>query len=125
MENNLTISGGIRLIIDFMEIKEKIGFHDSYGIETPHYFIDYSKYRGSVFSSPNKSIPDFVNKSKFHKSYDWLLPVMFKFRDLGLRHPIHNNLTQKFFHHLCYEKTSVEELFFQVVEAIDWYNENK
>jgi len=121
LKTSFTISGGTRLITDFMGLQETS--YISYGQTC--YRVKYCAFRSKGFKVSEKSYHYFINSAKFYKSYDWLLPVMFKFRDLKIDNHLHTNITKKLFHELSYEKTSVQELFFEVVEAIAWYNENK
>ncbi len=78
---------------------------------------------GTLMSLANKNTKA-IKELNYHRSYNLLIPVIHKFRDLNLQDPVHVNLVQKVFHKLSYEAHTVLELFFEVVSCIEWYNEN-
>jgi hypothetical protein len=70
-----------------------------------------------------------VEEAKYHSSFDWIMPVYFKFRDLS------DIQEERFTQHDYWIKKIVEALkygdkddcpskaFVKIVEAIQWYNQ--
>jgi len=78
----LPLESGSALIADFMGVKEKELTIESYGKPTSVWYSGYLGYRTPAFSIPGKSLDHLLNKNKFLHSWDWLLPVYRKIRDI-------------------------------------------
>lgn len=60
---------------------------------------------------------------KYHSSYDWLMPVWHKFRDLetkGMEKMIHCDYVEKLESAILWHP--ITEAFDLLVEAVEWYN---
>jgi len=73
---------GSDIIADFMGVKEKESTFESYGKPKPFWYSVYLAYRTPAFSTPGKSLEHLLNENKFLHSWDWLLPVYRKIRDI-------------------------------------------
>lgn len=78
----LPLVSGSALIADFMGVKEKESTFESYGKQEPFWYSGYLGYRTPAFSVPNKSLEHLLNENKFLHSWDWLMPVYRKIRDI-------------------------------------------
>ena len=80
------IKEGNALIASFMRIKEIKSTYDSYGGKQPYYKTNHELYestKGSVYSKSGLAIYFFNNSSRYHSSFDWLMPVVEKIEKLG------------------------------------------
>ena len=66
------------LIAEFMGVKETKSSFDSYGHNSPCWYTTNGLHRSSTFTVPDKSFSEFVNESRYHISWDWLMPVVEK-----------------------------------------------
>lgn len=66
------------LIAEFMGVKEKQSSYESYMKEEPYWFTENELYRTYARSVPGASFSDFIQNSKYHVSWDWLMPVVEK-----------------------------------------------
>ena len=124
MKNKEIIEGN-KLIAEFMELKIKHG-----GI-------------GNLYTCPETGLPTTEKELDYHLSWDWLIPVMQKIGTLGFRVTlgfdekaylnsisIKDNSTDTYidedYEDRDYEIESDTHLaWFNVVNFIKWYNENK
>ena len=63
----------------------------------------------------------------YHTSWDWLMPVWIKFRDLefaGKNEMLHSKVKHDLFHKL-YRANSPSDFFHHLVEAVKWYQSTK
>lgn len=128
------------LIARFMGVKEEQGFYDSYGKDDPYWFTSNKIYRTYSRSLPDLSFDDFVENSRYHIEWDWLMPVVEKIESLGYLTSIyaldidgnkrrHDVLLNDFSGDQikkCYGysyNSKIEAVYKAVVEFIKWYNE--
>lgn len=122
------IVSGSTLIADFIGVKETEGFYDSYGREQHNYYTANEFYRTSSYGCPNVSKIDFINKAKYHCSWDWLLPAYRKVRDIiNDRTKLNKHTrTQGYLYELnarmaiC--EVNIQKAFDSIVEFIEWWN---
>lgn len=76
------VSGSALIIAEFMEIKEVESSYDNYGRSEPIWYAGYLGYRTPIFSVKGKSVEHLIKESKFLHSWDWLMPVYRKIRDI-------------------------------------------
>jgi hypothetical protein len=78
----LPLVSGSAIIADFMGVKEKESTFESYGKPKLFWYSGYLGYRTPAFSVHGKSLEHLLNENKFLHSWDWLLPVYRKIRDI-------------------------------------------
>ena len=84
-------------------------------------------YEHGYFLKDTSMVPLEINELEYDLSYDWLMPVWHKFRDLRFR-SINDQFT-----HSHYKESIIKEiangneetLFNALAEAIEWYNTTK
>jgi hypothetical protein len=69
-------------IARFMGIKETKDSFDSYGHNSPCFYTANEFGRSNTFTVPGKSFDDFIKDSRYHKSWDWLMPVVEKINSI-------------------------------------------
>lgn len=77
-------------------------------------------------------IKDFVNETKYHKQWNWLMPVVEKIEGLGFQMFIHNDgcymrkwhFKGNFPYFGNIEDSKIEATYKTVVQFIQWYNLN-
>lgn len=84
IDGYLAVSGSA-LIAQFMEVKEVQRFYDSYGQQTPIWHTKNDVFKSNVYSVPNKSFAEFLEKAKYASSWDWLMPVVDKIEKLEVK----------------------------------------
>jgi hypothetical protein len=71
-----------KIFVEFLNIKEIEGFYDSYGIQTPYYYCNFDDIqRTPSFTKPGLAVNNFIDGSKYHRSWDWFMPVWKKAND--------------------------------------------
>ena len=66
---------------------------------------------------------DIYEQAKYHSSWDWLMPVVSEIKTIG-------SITDRFYEGLdrldnCIMEVDIELAYQNVVDIIEWYNENK
>ena len=129
-EKSINEESGSALIAHFMGVKEKESTFESYGKPAIFWYSDYIGYRTPAFSIPGKSIEHLLNENKFLHSWDWLLPVYRKIRD------IINNRAKLDKHtrtkgdlleldvRMSIYVVDIQKAFDSIVEFIKWYNDS-
>lgn len=77
-----TAVSGSALIAEFMEIKEVESYYDNYGRPEQIWYAGYLGYRTPIFNVKGKSVEHLIKENKFLHSWDWLMPVYSKIRDI-------------------------------------------
>jgi len=111
---------GNKLIIDFlaweMEDLETYRFPNLY----PIYIKEDERQTGYICSD--------ISAALFHSSFDWIMPVYFKFRDLVMTNEVlfiqHDYWIKKIVEALKYGDISdnPSKAFIVLIQAISWYN---
>lgn len=110
----------LKIVAEFMELK---GFEDD-------------RY-GWMWKDPTSDKNGSCFALKYNKSYDWLIPVWVKFRDLDFniinqhrwdfeelgKYTMHRKIRESIVQNLAY--CEIEKAFSNLVEGIVWYNELK
>lgn len=127
MKTELTqeqINSYSELMAKFLDVKETVGYYDSYGIQTPHYYTKLDSYRTRSYSSAGKSMDEFMHEAKFNLDRNWLHRVWEKFRDLKFEDKIQDNDHTQWLMSieikLCYK--SITEAFLELGKGLEWYN---
>ena len=119
---------GSAIIADFMGVKEKELTFESYGKPTPFWYSGYLGYRTPAYSVPGKSFDHLLNENKFLHSWDWLLPVYRKIRDIiNDRAKLDNHTRTKgdLFEldaQMAICEVNIQKAFDSIVAFIKWYN---
>jgi len=125
------ITEGNKLIADFMGVKETVAYYDNYGQQTPCYYTDNNLYRSPTFGSPNKSLKNFLGASKYHESWDWLMPVVEKIEAMGFDIHIDPKNRCMIFNGNKNVRidtsigSKIESVWCAVIAFIKWYNTQK
>jgi hypothetical protein len=106
MAQTAEIIEGNKLIAEFMGHKVSYGLENAMLISTQE--ITYTP-------------------AKYHTSWDWLMPVWYKIRDLRFDEPKlqleHMKVKTPITHFICYG--TIEHAFIEILAAITWYNTTK
>jgi len=118
------------LMAEFIDVKE--GFPhktDGYGYVQTLEGFEISDFINEKYHEQDKNFHQFaIEDLKYHISYDWLMPVWVKFRDLE------NEIVDYQFNKLAFyvlkakikdlltEKDTPIEAFEELAKAIEWYN---
>lgn len=119
---------GSALIADFMGIKEIKSSYDSYGHKAPFWYAAYLGYRTPAFSVQGKSIEHLLSENKFLHSWDWLLPVYRKIRDIindRAKLDKHTRTQGDLFEldaQMAICEVNIQKAFDSIVEFIKWWN---
>ena len=113
------------LIAEFMKISEVTQYFDSYGIKKPIYWTEANNFRTRTYDLPDMSLKDFISESKYHESWDWLMPVVKKAFDceFGDRFDEWKELNNKIC--VCLASVSIEGVYEALIEFIKWFNSQK
>jgi len=104
--DNISIEDGNAIIANFMKLQ----------IELMNYGAVYRYTDGEVYRP---------SELKYHTSWDWLMPVITKIKDLILNnHPYDISIDKVDVLNL-YITASIETVWEQTVYFIQWYNSNK
>lgn len=124
----LPLVSGSAIIADFMGVKEKELTFESYGKPNPFWYSGYLGYRTPAFSVPGKSLDHLLNGNKFLHSWDWLLPVYRKIRDIiNDRAKLDNHTRTKgdlleLDAQMAICEVDIQKAFDSIVAFIKWYN---
>ena len=119
---------GSAIIADFMGVKEKELTFESYGKPTPFWYSGYLGYRTPAYSVPGKSLDHLLNENKFLHSWDWLLPVYRKIRDIiNDRAKLDKHTRTKgdlleLDAQMAICEVDIQKAFDSIVAFIKWYN---
>jgi len=104
MENN-------RLIVEFMGLKPKLISPDVYGISMPPWIA-------VTGDTPEKIMDDFCKSTRYHFSWNWLMPVIEKMNNTG------DAWDEYSISHLavCLVSVDIQATYNEVVKFIKWYN---
>lgn len=90
------------------------------------------EYIENTWSPPNSSKIFLPREWKFHKSWDWLMPVVEKIQEkegqvrTTMKHPLYNKPYLVLFKNgEGWGKTELEAIYNAVIEFIKWYNKEK
>jgi hypothetical protein len=119
-----------KLIIEYLNVKETISYYDSYGKKTSVFKIELPYYKSKVYSSPNLSYDNFLLNAKYHKNWNWLMPVVEKIEEDGYEFNIYDKKCELVFG----ENYKIEDITFDegsklastykaAVSYIQWKNE--
>ncbi len=119
------------LIASFMGVQEKQSSFESYMQEVPYWFTENNLYRTYARTVPGSSFSDFIQNSKYHESWDWLMPVVEKINSLDGYSSINMDCDRVFCHRQndkmldfgnreCGSK--INAVYSAVVEFIKWHN---
>lgn len=90
-------------------------------------FVANDKNHPLGYFTKNEFIPCSNGALQYYRSYDWLMPVWHKFRDLRFETTLdiftHTNIKNMIRQELTIG--TVESLFCELAEAIEWYNTTK
>lgn len=120
-----------KLIAEFMGVNEVESFYESYHTKIPIWYTRIGLYDSPAFSSPNLSFPDFLEHSKYHQSWDWLMPVVEMIESLEFRceigkHSIYIYPTNSYDDIINVDvdrhSNKLESLYEAVLRFIKWYN---
>jgi hypothetical protein len=83
-----------------------------------------------VFGFVNNKISAYKDDLKFHTSYDWLMPIWVKFRDLHPTIDMNDDIAHETIKYSRYKTSitykllhsTIEEVFEELGKAIEWYN---
>lgn len=97
-------------------------------------FMDYTMYDkryprnhgiGAPEAEPEKCM--IIQKAKYHESWDWLMPVWYKFIKLRFENALqqlqHSELKTIIGRMILYE--GIELSHYNLFQGIQWYNQNK
>ena len=124
-ENVLT---GNKLIIEFLEWKLSIGSKDEYEtpfpitkwIETSPFSYNYNDKELSVEKDHR------IEEMLFHKSWDWLIPVIGKIQNLDIYLNYVIQESRQFYDaDITVNIYNITDTWKEVIEFIKWYNKNK
>jgi len=122
---------GNKLIMDFMEVKEEWATYDNYGMQEKVYFTKNPFFRTYSYRIPDLSLVAFLKQSKYHSSWDWLMPVISKcllcWNQFSIR-LLTAAITQFDFQEEIEKplyNIDIDNTFNGVVNFIIWYNGNK
>lgn len=143
MDKNFVLNGN-KLIAEFMgfeynEIdyikKDMIKYgsssiytkEESYKYHIPTVFNGFiNSYDGYMDFSENSKKENcynyYVKNMGFHESYDWLMPVLNK---IGIITNDYYYEKQHLFQDYYLPELDIKEVYYNVIEFIEWYNENK
>jgi hypothetical protein len=118
------------LIAEFMGVKETKDSFISYGHDAPCWYTTNGLLRSSTFTVPNKSFSEFVHESRYHLSWDWLMPVVEKIIQIKGSHFIYDHTVLEIFMYgkrivRIGDATMIGNYYNGVVEFIKWYNTQK
>lgn len=119
---------GSALIADFMGIKELESSHDSYGHKAPFWYAAYIGYRTPAFSVQGKSVEYLLKENKFPYSWDWLLPVYRKIRDIINdrakldKHTRTNGDLLELDAQMAICEVNIDKAYDSIVNFIKWWN---
>lgn len=122
------IVSGSALIADFIGVKETEGFYDSYGRKQRHYYTGNEFCRTVSYGCPNVSKTDSINNAKYYDSWDWLLPVYRKIRDIINdrakldKHTRTEGDLLELDAHMAICEVNIEKAFDSIVKFIELYN---
>lgn len=104
MENNN------KLIAEFM------------GNHTDEYGNDVYVPKEMMFNSKSKCMQGIFefNECKFHTDWNWLMPVVVKILDISLESD-----SMEPYYNITDSIPNIKETYKEVIEFINWYNENK
>jgi len=117
-EINMDVEIGNKLIAEFMGGR----YFEIGGIMGTTYQYRDLIHKGDYY---------YPNELKYHTSWDWLMPVVEKIEKLGLGYfKYHYTWSYYNFKGNCLwyknnNEKGIMNLFFEVIEFIKWYNENK
>lgn len=106
---------GNKLICAFMGVKPKL-------IGNSYVWSD-SPFFSSSNSTEEKTMQAIIEYSKYHSSWDWLMPVCKKAMDTDMVSDGVENLLNDMTG--AFHNVDIEELYNAVIEFIKWFNENK
>lgn len=113
LEGNKLIAifmGGKLLMNNIYNFPVSFGYKESYD-------------EGGYIGSGKSSVWD-IDEMEYHTSWDWLMPVWYKFRDLKFTEEtpqkLHNNYVARLAQDIAYG--TIEEFFHNIQIAINWYN---
>lgn len=121
------------LIARFMKVGEITQHFDSYGIKKPIYWTEANNFRTRTYDLPDMSIKDFINESKYHTSWDWLMPVVEKINKTKNKYGSTDVIIYRMTCHVndpeqiiveATGKNMMEATYKAVVEFIKWHNAN-
>lgn len=114
------------LFAEFMGVVEQETSYNSYGFPARLWYTANGLFRTDTFSVPGKSLRLFCELAKYNTSYDWLMPVWYKFRDLkfGPGDEIfqHGHLCAAISFQIISGGPSPSEACKLLAEGIRWYN---
>jgi hypothetical protein len=117
-------------IAEFMDVYCKKVFPIGYGI---FYKSGQPTMKFNGFWTKDAAWKAFCMGKSYHTSWEWLMPVVEKIKDLGFKYQICSNANDgdRYYCEFGEEKilsfgiTSIEAVYKAVVEFIKWYNKNK
>lgn len=120
---NKEILEGNKLIMEFMELKPTER-KDMYSISQHHYTC--------LENTPEMALSGFASIAKYHKSWDWLMPVLERIEAKGYRWEIGMSPISSQYHYCkIWSIGTIERVYLldavydAVLEFIKWYNSNK
>lgn len=126
------------LIAEFMNPEVIEGFYDSYGKQIAHYYMKLPHGdRTSSYHAADMPMSEFIKRSAYKGSWDWLMPVVekieyntFTTEGFGFHIRIEGgvcNIESSEGVDICYrnDKTKIESVYNAVIDFIKWYNEQK
>lgn len=122
---------GNKVLAEFMSIVEIKDKHESYGSYVDYYYTQYFSYRTLSYTIPDKSTTQFLNECKFSTSWDWLMPVWIKFRDLNIDRSVDSStwfqlrIFRNKIQRILPNSNSPSDFFPHLVEAVKWYQSTK
>lgn len=132
-----------KLIAEFMDVKEIQHFYDSYGQQIPIWHTENDVFKSNVYSVPDKSFAEFLEKVRYANSWDWLMPVLEKIcrlrigdgkeqvdyaypRTFGMLNEETGEIMVRLNgFQLFQSKTLISSTYVAVVDFITWYNKTK
>lgn len=120
---NKEILEGNKLIMEFMELKPT-EWRGMYSVSQDHCTCQES--------TPEKALDRFASIAKYHKSWDWLMPVLERIEAKGYRWEIGMSPISSQYHYCkIWSIGTIERVYLldavydAVLEFIKWYNSNK
>lgn len=109
------------LIAEFMGVKEQQGFYDSYNRDEPYWFTANEVLRTDSRSLPDLSFDDFIECSKYDRSWEWIMPVVAKIT------PIAKEMGQQAWFDAQYAliDADIKGVNKRALNFIKWYNQQK
>lgn len=90
-------------------------------------FMEYYFHAGKFYKKGAKTLGQWFSIPKYNISWDWLMPVWCRIRDLRfkeMKHEFeHADIKQNCAHAICYR--DIQSAYYEIVNAIKWYNTTK